>query len=71
MWGEAMEGSPADAIEATLGRGECRAVSMRERDKRPYLNDEQVCSECGCQLAHEFGDVWQNYCPNCGRQVKR
>lgn len=72
--------TPSDAIEriATLGscncsnseRTEtCRAVSMRERDKRPYLHDELVCSKCGCQLAHEFGHVWQHFCPSCGRKV--
>jgi hypothetical protein len=61
--------TPQQAIEATLGRGTCRAVSMRERDKSPYLHDELVCSECGCQLAHEFGHVWQHYCPNCGARV--
>ena len=71
--------TPEQAIAATLGScncsnsertGTCRAVSMRERDKRPYLHDELVCSECGCQLAHEFGHVWQHYCPNCGRRVE-
>ena len=61
--------TPEQAIEATLGRGECMAVSMRERDKRPYLHDELVCSKCGCQLAHEFGHVWQHFCPNCGAKV--
>lgn len=61
--------TPEQAVAATLGPGTCRAVSMRERDKRPYLHDELVCSKCGCQLAHEFGHVWQHYCPNCGRRV--
>lgn len=61
--------TPEQAIDATLGPGTCMAVSMRERDKRPYLHDELVCSKCGCQLAHEFGHVWQHYCPNCGREV--
>ena len=68
-WHMGEKPTPEQAIEATLGRGTCRAVSMRERDKRPYLHDELVCSECGCQLAHEFGHVWQRYCPNCGRRV--
>lgn len=65
------EGQPRKVYpsEATLGPGTCRAVSMRERDKRPYLHDELVCSKCGCQLAHEFGHVWQNYCPECGKRV--
>lgn len=61
--------TPEQVIAATLGPGTCRAVSMRERDKRPYLHDELVCSKCGCQLAHEFGHVWQHFCPNCGRRV--
>ena len=63
--------TPEQAIAATLGVGTCRAVSMRERDKRPYLHDELVCSKCGCQLAHEFGHVWQHFCPNCGRRVEQ
>lgn len=61
--------TPEQAIAATLGRGTSKAVSMRERDGRPYLKDELVCAKCGCQLAHEFGHVWQNFCPNCGAEL--
>ena len=53
----------AKAVDDTLGRGECRAVSMRERDKRPYLNDEQVCSECGCQLGMSSGTFGRTTAP--------
>lgn len=61
--------TPEQAIATTLGRGTSKAVSMRERDGRPYLKDELVCAKCGCQLAHEFGHVWQNFCPNCGAEL--
>lgn len=53
----------------TLECSECRPMSKRERDGMPYLNDEIVCSECGCRLTHQLGKVWQRFCPNCGRKV--
>lgn len=63
--------SPEQAIAATLERGTSKAVSMRERDGRPYLKDELVCAKCGCPLTHEFGHVWQNFCPNCGAELMK
>ena len=55
--------SPEQAIEATLGRGECM-------DTGRYCF---TCSECGWtanEPHHAFGGFWPNYCPNCGRAVK-
>lgn len=68
--------TPEQAVEATLGRGECRSVCNSV--------SEFTCSECGfnCDLTswislfdgddgrhrhHHHG--MPNYCPNCGRKV--
>ena len=54
--------SPEQAIEATLGRGECRNLSK-------YYN-EFVCSCCG--WTYDFvTDPYSGprYCPNCGRRI--
>ena len=54
--------TPAQAIAATLGRGECH-------------DDSEVevifeCSECGCNhLRHRAFVDLPRYCPNCGRKV--
>ena len=55
--------TPAQAVEATLGRGECRNVIT---DGTGFK-----CSECGAHISAwiltdfpRFG-----YCPNCGRKV--
>jgi len=57
-------GTPAQAIEATLGRGECRAVKVNRMadDNDPY--DIRACSECGAYL-----DPMWHYCGICGRKV--
>jgi len=55
--------TPEQAIEATLGRGECT-------DTGRYCF---TCSECGWtanEPHHAFGGFWPNYCPNCGRKVR-
>lgn len=63
--------TPAQAIEATLGRGTCVPILNSERDCRPYLSLWFVCSECGCQLTeNRLGKVWQKFCPNCGRRIE-
>lgn len=54
------EVTPEQAVEATLGRGTCRA-------KTTYC-DMWKCDECG--------EVWwqsaaPSYCPSCGREVER
>ena len=58
-----LRATPEQAIEATLGRGECM-------DTGRYCF---TCSECGWtanEPHHAFGGFWPNYCPNCGRRVK-
>ena len=51
--------TPEQAIEATLGRGECREVE----DEFGYT----TCSECGAVLPEDY-TVY--YCWNCGRKVR-
>lgn len=56
--------TPAQAIDATLGRGTCHAEEQ-------YLDSHSdltvtVCSECGVPT-DDLEDC--NYCPNCGRKV--
>ena len=64
---------PEQAVEATLGRGECRD----EGDPSDFC-----CSECGVRMFTESNDTYTmiaadertiikhpNYCPNCGRKV--
>ena len=51
--------TPAQAIEATLGRGECREVE----NEFGYT----TCSECGAVLPEDY-TVY--YCWNCGRKVR-
>ena len=54
--------TPAQAIDATLGRGTCRDVGRYSF----------VCSECGWasdEPHHVLGGFWTKYCPNCGRKV--
>ena len=63
--------TPAQAIDATLGRGTCHSANVTE-----YAWDDFECSECGWVtwnfvMEHEgCGTVQQpRYCPNCGRRV--
>lgn len=65
--------TPEQAIEATLGRGECEDIGT----------DRFVCSKCGCTLDIEDAascepTMWVDgvaacprFCPNCGRKVKQ
>lgn len=57
--------TPEQAIAATLGRGECEQVLTDCNDGLlpPF---RAFCSKCGA----EWGFT-PNYCPNCGRRVKR
>lgn len=67
--------TPEQAIEATLGRGECRD----EGDPGDFC-----CSECGVRMFTDTSDTYTmiasdgctiikhpNYCPNCGARVVR
>lgn len=58
--------TPEQAIEATLGRGECKLTHTRDkpRSKAPTL----TCSECGW-WTDRINDEWR-YCPSCGKRVK-
>jgi len=63
--------TPAQAIDATLGRGTCHSANVTE-----YAWDDFECSECGWitwnfVMEHEgCGTVQQpRYCPNCGKRV--
>ena len=55
--------TPAQAVEATLGRGTCHNASE-------YPRAFFCCSECGC--AHKRNRAYVDmprFCPNCGAEV--
>ena len=55
--------TPAQAVEATLGRGECRRVLYEP-------TGVLVCSECGAGIPKQLDKYcYLHYCPNCGRKV--
>lgn len=60
--------------EATLGRGECHEVISDNLNESEGMGDAWAnCSECG-QLLYVLTDQNSkppNYCPGCGRKVKR
>lgn len=53
--------SPEQAIEATLGRGECEARLYKPEHG---VSDCTIC-ECG-----EINDISANHCNRCGRRIK-
>ena len=55
--------TPEQAIEATLGRGECK--DMSGGDPCAF-----VCSECAAVCNHPYDEAIR-YCPNCGRRVEQ
>ena len=60
--------TPAQAIDATLGRGTCHAVFEVDAMSEDDRIGEFVCSECG----ETFGggrDRVPRYCPACGKRV--
>ena len=59
--------TPDQAIDATLGRGECRL----ERVNSGPMYDVWRCPVCGYKHAESVSGevVTQNYCPRCGRRV--
>ena len=69
------ERTPAQAIDATLGRGECRVLEGARWEGKPDEPHEDAtgydefymvagyCTGCG-----EYVPKWR-YCPNCGRRV--
>lgn len=62
--------TPEQAIEATLGRGECELEHLIIDG----VVDAWECSECGmfCTVVQddEGGIYKPNYCPSCGRKVR-
>ena len=66
--------TPAQAIEATLGRGTCHPVANDNLTESEGTGDAWAdCSECGhllCVLTDPSSQM-PNYCPNCGRKVVR
>ena len=70
---------PEQAIEATLGRVECKVDVLNTGDCAGYECSEYImhCNACGHEFGHvlynEDGDVWMseppNFYPNCGRKV--
>ena len=53
--------TPEQAIEATLGRGTCKAKLYKPEHGS---SDCTIC-ECG-----EINDISANYCNRCGRRIK-
>ena len=54
------------AIDATLGRGECRMEQTCHERIAGFdaYHDEFMCSECGGDLFEGY-----NFCPKCGRHI--
>lgn len=62
---------PAQAVEATLGRGTCH-MTLRDDMRGHAYQDVYECSECGEQVIREtyMGESERpKFCPNCGREV--
>lgn len=57
-WGMAMRGTPAQAIEATLGSGECWDSAGSQM---AFFS----CSACGATIEHKH----PRFCFACGRKV--
>lgn len=59
--------TPAQAVEATLGCGECRIKPWRMEPDTGFF-DCMECDSCGHVMdVSEWSRA--NYCPNCGRRV--
>ena len=58
--------TPEQAVEATLGRGECELIHTRDKPRSKALT--LTCSECGW-WTDRINDEWR-YCPRCGKRVK-
>lgn len=63
--------TPAQAVEATFGRGECR-MQIRDDIRGHDYQETYECSECGEQVVRDtyMGESEPpKYCPECGRKV--
>lgn len=60
--------TPTQAIEATLGRGECHVLSTACNDygHAPQMSDYTFELSCGHSVTW---DEQPDYCPHCGRKV--
>lgn len=73
--------TPAQAVEATLGRGTCKMDLLVTGEQVRHDCQEYImhCNGCGHEFGHvlynEDGDVWMSdpprFCPNCGSAVRR
>lgn len=63
---------PEQAVEATLGRGECHPIISDNLNESEGTGDAWAdCSACG-HLLFVLTDPTSeqpNYCPNCGRRI--
>lgn len=65
----------ADELNATLGSGTCEMEI--ENDIEDMCGEHYVyftgwtCSECGNQMTSMYESDAPNFCPNCGKAVKR
>lgn len=62
-----VDATPAQAVEATLGRGTCEMEHVKDGP----CYDVWRCSACGYEYAENVSmdSIVQNFCPNCGREV--
>ena len=63
--------TPAQAVEATLGRGTCRIDVFDNLNESEGNGDVWLeCSACHWQMDYaEAPTMPLNYCPNCGKRV--
>lgn len=62
--------TPEQAIEATLGRGECHITVEDNLAETEGMGDVWLeCSACHWQMPLEPTTPLFNYCPNCGAKV--
>lgn len=79
VWGMADRGTPEQAVEATLGCGECAMTSLDTGNEAAYEHYEHImhCKHCHHEFGYvqynEDGGTWMDepprYCPNCGMRV--
>ena len=61
--------TPAQAVEATLGRGTCKLTpDDHYRVDAVETSWGCVCSACGAFHKFNHGEKWA-FCPSCGREV--
>lgn len=62
--------TPAQAIDATLGRGECHIAVQDNLAETDGMGDVWLeCDACNWQMPLEPSTPRFNYCPNCGAEV--